>query len=52
MRRILVVATRQIGDVLLTTPLIRAARERIFNHRLDARRPHRDGDDFAAALLF
>lgn len=28
MRRILVIATRQIGDVLLTTPLIRAARER------------------------
>lgn len=28
MRRILVVATRQIGDVLLTTPLIHAARER------------------------
>lgn len=28
MRRILVIATRQIGDVLLTTPLIRAARAR------------------------
>lgn len=28
MKRILVVATRQIGDVLLTTPLIRAARQR------------------------
>lgn len=28
MRRVLVIATRQIGDVLLTTPLIRAARER------------------------
>lgn len=28
MKRILVVATRQIGDVLLTTPLMRAARER------------------------
>ena len=28
MNRILVIATRQIGDVLLTTPLIRAARER------------------------
>lgn len=28
MNRILVVATRQIGDVLLTTPLIRAARQR------------------------
>ncbi len=27
MKRILVVATRQIGDVLLTTPLVRAARE-------------------------
>jgi len=26
--RILVVCTRQLGDVLLTTPLIRAARER------------------------
>lgn len=28
MRSILVIVTRQIGDVLLTTPLIRAARER------------------------
>lgn len=28
MKRILVIATRQIGDVLLTTPLIRAARQR------------------------
>lgn len=28
MKRILVIATRQIGDVLLTTPLIGAARER------------------------
>ena len=28
MKRILVVVTRQIGDVLLTTPLIRAARQR------------------------
>ena len=28
MRRIIVVATRQIGDVLLTTPLLRAAHER------------------------
>jgi heptosyltransferase-3 len=28
MKRILVVSTRQIGDVLLTTPLIRAARRR------------------------
>jgi heptosyltransferase III len=28
MNRILVIATRQIGDVLLTTPLIRAARGR------------------------
>lgn len=27
MKRILVVATRQIGDVLLTTPLVRAARD-------------------------
>ena len=35
MRRILVVATRQIGDVLLTTPLIRAARERWPQARID-----------------
>jgi heptosyltransferase-3 len=35
MRRILVVATRQIGDVLLTTPLIRAARERWPEARID-----------------
>lgn len=28
MKRVLVIATRQIGDVLLTTPLIRATRER------------------------
>lgn len=28
MNRILVIATRQIGDVLLTTPLVRAARQR------------------------
>ena len=28
MKRILVITTRQIGDVLLTTPLIRAARQR------------------------
>ena len=28
MKRILVIATRQIGDVLLTTPLVHAARER------------------------
>jgi heptosyltransferase III len=28
MKRVLVIATRQIGDVLLTTPLIRAVRER------------------------
>lgn len=28
MNRILVIATRQIGDVLLTTPLLRAARQR------------------------
>ena len=28
MKRILVIATRQIGDVLLTTPLVRAARQR------------------------
>jgi heptosyltransferase-3 len=35
MQRILVVATRQIGDVLLTTPLIRAARERWPGARVD-----------------
>jgi len=35
MRRILVVATRQIGDVLLTTPLIRAARCRWPEARID-----------------
>ncbi len=35
MRRILVIATRQIGDVLLTTPLIRAARERWPDARID-----------------
>ncbi len=35
MRRILVVATRQIGDVLLTTPLIRAARVRWPEARID-----------------
>lgn len=34
-RRILVVATRQIGDVLLTTPLIRAARKRWPQARID-----------------
>ena len=28
MKRILVIATRQIGDVLLTTPVVRAARQR------------------------
>jgi heptosyltransferase-3 len=33
--RILVVATRQIGDVLLTTPLVRAARERWPAARID-----------------
>jgi heptosyltransferase-3 len=33
--RILVVVTRQIGDVLLTTPLIRAARERWPEARVD-----------------
>lgn len=33
--RILVVATRQIGDVLLTTPLIHAARERWPQARID-----------------
>jgi heptosyltransferase-3 len=33
--RILVVATRQIGDVLLTTPLIRAARRRWPGARID-----------------
>lgn len=35
MKSILVVATRQIGDVLLTTPLIRAARERWPGARID-----------------
>lgn len=35
MKRILVVATRQIGDVLLTTPLIRAARQRWPQARID-----------------
>lgn len=35
MRRILVVATRQIGDVLLTTPLIRAAKARWPQARID-----------------
>ncbi len=35
MRRVLVIATRQIGDVLLTTPLIRAARERWPEARID-----------------
>jgi heptosyltransferase-3 len=35
MQRILVVATRQIGDVLLTTPLIAAARERWPQARID-----------------
>jgi heptosyltransferase-3 len=33
--RVLVVATRQIGDVLLTTPLIHAARERWPDARID-----------------
>jgi len=33
--RILVIATRQIGDVLLTTPLIRAARRRWPQARID-----------------
>jgi len=33
--RIIVIVTRQIGDVLLTTPLIRAARERWPQARLD-----------------
>jgi heptosyltransferase-3 len=33
--RILVIATRQIGDVLLTTPLIHAARERWPQARID-----------------
>ena len=28
MKRILVIATRQIGDVLLTTPVVRAAKQR------------------------
>jgi heptosyltransferase III len=35
MNRILVIATRQIGDVLLTTPLIRAARQRWPQAQLD-----------------
>ncbi|HMA06827.1 MAG TPA: glycosyltransferase family 9 protein [Ramlibacter sp.] len=35
MKRILVVATRQIGDVLLTTPLIRAAKARWPQARID-----------------
>ena len=35
MKRILVIATRQIGDVLLTTPLIRAARQRWPEARID-----------------
>ncbi len=35
MKRILVIATRQIGDVLLTTPLMRAARERWPDARID-----------------
>lgn len=34
-RSVLVVATRQIGDVLLTTPLIRSARERWPEARID-----------------
>ena len=34
-RRILVIATRQIGDVLLTTPLIRAAKVRWPEARID-----------------
>lgn len=35
MQRILVIATRQIGDVLLTTPLVQAARERWPQARLE-----------------
>lgn len=35
MRSVLVVVTRQIGDVLLTTPLVRAARERWPEARID-----------------
>lgn len=35
MRSILVIVTRQIGDVLLTTPLIRAARQRWPEARID-----------------
>lgn len=35
MRRILVIATRQIGDVLLTTPVIRAARQRWPEAKID-----------------
>ena len=35
MKRVLVIATRQIGDVLLTTPLIQAARQRWPEARVD-----------------
>lgn len=35
MNRILVIATRQIGDVLLTTPLVHAARQRWPQARID-----------------
>lgn len=35
MKRILIIATRQIGDVLLTTPLIRATRQRWPDARID-----------------
>ena len=35
MKRILVIATRQIGDVLLTTPVVRAARRRWPDARID-----------------
>lgn len=35
MRSVLVVVTRQIGDVLLTTPLVRAARQRWPEARID-----------------
>ena len=34
-QRVLVIATRQIGDVLLTTPLVRAARQRWPEARID-----------------
>ncbi|NKE64661.1 hypothetical protein RAMLITH_02405 [Ramlibacter sp. RBP-2] len=35
MRRVVIIVTRQIGDVLLTTPLLRAARDRWPRARID-----------------